>query len=259
MKQSLAWWCYARGSIEPQELVHAAAEIGYEGIELVGQEYWQLIRDYGLTIASINGHASIEDGLNQRENHDRIERELLSNLALAEEWGIPNLICFSGNRGDVPDKEGIEITAEGLRRVAEVAENSGVNLVLELLNSKVDHHDYQCDHTEWGVRVCELVDSPRVKLLYDVYHMQIMEGDIIRTIRENHRYFAHYHTGGNPGRHELDEHQELNYPPIIQAIQATSYDGFLGQEFIPEGDVVASLRAAFELCNVQIVGRHGAR
>ena len=147
IRQSVSWWCFARGEMTPEKLVHAAAEIGYEAVELVGQEHWPLIRQHGLTIASAGGHQSLSDGLNKRENHDRIEREVNANLKLAVEWGIPNLICFSGNRNGLDDATGAEITADGLRRVAKAAEEAGVNLVVELLNSKVDHKDYQCDHT----------------------------------------------------------------------------------------------------------------
>jgi hydroxypyruvate isomerase len=157
-----------------------------------------------------------------------------------------------GNREGLDDQTGAEITAEGLSRVAGVAEEAGVTLVMELLNSKVDHKDYQCERTAWGIEVCQMVNSPRVKLLYDIYHMQIMEGDIIRTIRDHHASFAHYHTAGNPGRHELDETQELYYPPIIRAILATGYQGYLGQEFIPKGDPIAALKQAFDLCNVSL-------
>jgi len=250
IKQSISWWCFARGDLTPEKLVRAAADIGYDAVELVGQEHWQLAKDHGLTIASIGGHHSLTDGLNRRENHDRIEKEIRANLEQAAQWGIPNLICFSGNRNGLDDRTGAEITAEGLRRVAKAAEEAGVNLVVELLNSKVDHKDYQCDHTAWGVQVCEMVGSPRVKLLYDIYHMQIMEGDIIRTIRDHHAYFGHYHTAGNPGRNDMDDTQELNYPPILRAILATGYEGYVGHEFVPKGDPVAALKAAFDLCNV---------
>jgi hydroxypyruvate isomerase len=188
--------------------------------------------------------------LNRRENHARIEREIRAKLELAQQWGVPNLICFSGNRAGIADDIGAQLTAEGLQRVAPYAEAAGVNLVLELLNSKVDHPGYQCDHSAWGLDVVRMVDSPRVKLLYDIYHMQIMEGDIIRTIRQHHAAFAHYHTAGNPGRNDLDDTQELYYPPIVRAIVETGYDGYLGQEFIPKGDPIAALKAAFDLCNV---------
>src|SRR5262249_24071518 len=155
--------------------------------------------------ASIGGHTALTDGMNKRENRARITQELRANLDLAVQWGIPNLICFSGNRNGISDSEGAEITPQTLRHVAPMAEEAGVRLVLELLNSKVDHPDYQCDHTAWGVQVCEAVDSPRVKLLYDIYHMQIMEGDVIRAIQDHDTHFGHYHTAGNPGRHEIDD------------------------------------------------------
>lgn len=252
IKQSASWWCYVRDDMTPEKFVRTVADIGYEAVELVGQIYWPLVKQYGLTIASINGHFSIEEGLNRREHHERIEKELLEKIALAEKWEIPNLIVFSGNRAGLDDRVGVEVTAESLRRVADAAERAGVTLILELLNSKVDHKDYQCDKTSWGVEVCRMVNSPCVKLLYDIYHMQIMEGDIINTIRTYHPYFAHYHTAGNPGRHEIDDTQELNYAPIVRAILTTSYDGYLGQEFIPVGDPVAALKYAFDMCNVTI-------
>ena len=250
LKQSVSWWCFAQAGVEPEQLVRASAEIGYAAIELVGEEHWPVIKDHGLTIAAIGGHQSLTDGLNKRENHDHIEKELSENLGKAVKWGIPNLICFSGNRQGLDDEQGIEITAEGLQRVAKAAEDAGVNLVLELLNSKVDHQDYQCDRTSWGIAVCQRVASPRVKLLYDIYHMQIMEGDIIRTIRQEHAHFGHYHTAGNPGRHDLDHTQELNYPAIVRAIRDTGYEGYLGQEFVPQGEPFAALRAAFAVCDV---------
>ena len=209
-----------------------------------------LVKDHGLAIAATDGHRSIVDGLNRRDQHDRIAHEIEATLDLAEHWGIANLICFSGSRAGIDDRTGAEITAEGFPRVAKSAEEAGVNLVLELLNSKVDHPDYQCDHTAWGLHVCQMVDSPRVKLLYDVYHMQIMEGDIIRTIRDAHPMIGHYHTAGNPGRNDLDEAQELYYPAILRAIAETGYTGYVGHEFIPKGDPVAALKAAFELGDV---------
>jgi hydroxypyruvate isomerase len=250
IKQSIAWWCYARGEMTPEKLVRAAAEIGYDGVEIVPQEHWPLVREHGLTISAHSAHHSIAEGLNRREHHDRIEQELLTHIKLAEQWHIPNLICFSGNRDGLDDQTGAAITAEGLRRVARAAEDAGVMLVLELLNSKINHPDYQCDRTAWGVAVCQMVGSPRVKVLYDIYHMQIMEGDLIRTIQDHHAYFGHYHTAGNPGRNDIDDTQEINYPAVVRAIKATGYDGYLGQEFIPRGDPVAALRDAFERCRI---------
>ena len=250
IKQSIAWWCFVPEKMTPEALLRAAAEIGYEGIDLVPQEYWQMVHDHGLKIAAVVGHSSLTDGLNRRENGARIAKELEANIALAAQWGISNLICFSGNRNGISDAQGAEITAENLRAAAKIAEDAGVTLSVELLNSKVDHPDYQCDKTNWGVQVCKLVDSPRVKLLYDIYHMQIMEGDVIRTIQDNHTYFSHYHTAGNPGRNEIDESQELNYPPIMRASLATGYEGYVAQEFIPKNDPVKSLQSAFDICNV---------
>ncbi len=249
IKQSISWWCYAQRHMTIEQIVHLAKEIGYAAIELVEQEYWQVIKDAGLEIASIAGQASIEEGFNRREHHNHLEQEIRAKIALATQWGIPNLIIFSGNRAGLDDRMGAEITAQGLKRVAYFAEDHGVTLLLEMLNSKVDHLDYQADRTTWGVEVCQIVDSPAVKLLYDIYHMQVMEGDIIRTIHDYHPWFGHYHTAGNPGRHELDERQELQYKPIIQAIAATGYTGYIGQEFIPTGDPEVALRQAFEVCN----------
>jgi len=250
IKQSLTAWSFMQGDMTMEKLVRVASDIGYEAIELVEQEHWQLIKDHGLKIASQKGQDSIEKGFNRREHHEQLEREVRANIALAARWGIPNVIVFSGNREGLDDKVGAEITAQGLKRVAKVAEDAGVTLILELLNSKVDHPDYQSDRTAWGLEVCRMVDSPAVKLLYDIYHMQIMEGDIIRTIRTHHNYFAHYHTAGNPGRHEIDERQELQYKPIMQAIAATGYTGYVGQEFIPTGNVEVALKQAFDICTL---------
>src|SRR5205085_10461340 len=168
IKQSISWWCFAQGDMTIERMVRIAADIGYEAIELVEQEHWQFIKDNGLAIASLRGQSSIEEGFNRREHHDRLEREVRANIALAAQWGIPNVIVFSGNREGLDDRLGAEITAEGLRRVAGIAEEAGVTLVMELLNSKVDHKDYQCDRTAWGAEVCRMVNSPRVKLLYDI-------------------------------------------------------------------------------------------
>lgn len=249
MQQSFAWWCFARPDVTPEQLVKTAVETGYAAAELVDEQYWPLVKDYGLTIASHGAHVTIENGLNRREHHDRIEAEILHNLERAVKWQIPNLICFSGNRDGLDDKQALQHTIEGLRRVAPAAEQAGVTLILELLNSKVDHPDYQCDRSWWGLQVCEQVNSPRVKLLYDIYHMQIMEGDIIHTIRAHHPFFAHYHTAGNPGRQDMDDTQEINYPPIFQAIAETGYTGYIGHEFIPRGDTLLALKHAYNLCS----------
>ncbi len=249
IKQSVAWWCVSGRGVDDTRLLREIRTIGYDAVELIAEEKFAQVQDAGLLIASHGGHRSIESGLNDPREHARIEREIRRNLELAQKYHIPSLIVFSGGRRNgLTDEQGIENTANGLRRVAPDAEAASVTLVLELLNSKADHAGYQCDHTAWGVRVCELVGSPRVKLLYDIYHMQVMEGDIIKTIRDHYAQFGHYHTAGVPGRHEIDETQELYYPPIMQAIRETGFTGYVGQEFLPKGDPVAALRAAYQLC-----------
>ena len=247
IRHSISWWCF-ENRIPPDKLIAGAVELGFDGIDLAGQEHWDAIRDAGLELAAVDGHASIEDGLNKPANHDRIEREILEKLDLAQKYAIQCLICFSGNRYGESDERGIDVTAEGLRRVAKAAEEAGVYLVVELLNSKVDHTNYQCDLTGWGVEVIKRVESPRVKLLYDIYHMQIMEGDLIRTIGENSEHIAHYHTAGNPGRNNLDENQEIYYPAVMAAIRNTGYDGYVGHEFIPLGDPLEALKNALLTC-----------
>lgn len=245
-KATFTWWSFADRGVEAGELIRAAARMGYNGIELAEEEYWPAIADAGLAIASHRGHATIESGLNRVENHDRIERELLDNIELASRWGYPVLICFSGNRDGLSRETGIENTARGLSRVAQAADEAGVTLALELLNSKIDHPDYQCDRTAWGLEVIARVNSPAVRLVYDVYHMQVMEGDVIRTIEAHHDAFAHFHVAGNPGRHEPDHTQELWYPAIYGAIARTGFDGYVGMEFIPRGDPIAALQGALD-------------
>ena len=250
IRQSACFWCFCREGVSVQDLVARAAAIGYESVEMAPPEHWDLIREHGLGMAVIVGHASLADGLNDPANHDRIEDELLTNIDLAAANDIPGLICFSGNRAGRSGEEGRDHTIAGLRRVVGAAEEKGVNLCLELLNSRVDHLDYQCDRTAWGVEVCRAVASPRVKLLYDIYHMQIMEGDLIRTIGDQIEHIAHFHTAGNPGRHDMDETQEICYPPIMRAIAGAEYDGYVGHEFVPRGDPLAALQATHDLCRV---------
>ncbi len=231
-----------------EQFVRAVVDAGYPAIDLVPPDYWSLVLDHGLSISAIAGHQPLEIGLNRVDLHDRLEDEIRASIEHAKRLGTPNVICFSGNREGLDDAKGMEATAAGFTRVAPYAEEAGVTLVLELLNSKVDHPDYQADRTVWGAQVCQMVSSPRVKLLYDIYHMQIIEGDIIRTIRAHHGIIGEYHTAGNPGRHELDEFQEIYYPPILQAIKETGYRGYIAHEFVPKGDPSASLRTAFQQC-----------
>jgi len=247
IKQSVCRWCY--GSIPLDKLAAEAAKIGYKSIELLTPEDFKTVKPFGLTCAMLRC-ASIPDGLNRTENHDRIEQELRRHIDFAAAEGIPNVICMSGNRRGMPDDVGLENCAIGLKRVVGLAEEKKVTICMEGLNSKIDHKDYMYDFTKWGVALVKKVGSPRFRLLYDIYHMQIMEGDVIRTIRENHEFIAHYHTGGVPGRHEIDETQELNYPTIVKAILNTGYTGYLGQEFIPKREPVASLAQGFRICDV---------
>jgi hydroxypyruvate isomerase len=250
-KQSFSWWCFQGRGVEEKELLEAAKKIGYPAVELISEDMFDRVRDMGLAISSHPGHRLAKEGLNDPVHHSEIEDTILDKLELANKYEIPNLIVFSGERRPgLTDEEGIENSAIGLKRVAKAAEDANINLVIELLNSKVDHGGYMCDLTSWGVAVCEKVDSPRVKLLYDIYHMQIMEGDIIRTIQNSHAHFAHYHTAGNPGRRDMDDTQELCYPPILRAIKETGYDGYIAHEFIPKGHPVEALEAAYRLCDV---------
>ena len=257
IKQSFCYPCFMRGEgLTLEALIKEAADIGYAGVELWARakapldEIVDLAAANGMAVPSMSGHDSLPDGLNKRENHDRIEQELLESIELAARLGIPGLICFSGNREGLDDEAGMDIVAEGFDRVKGAAEEKGINLNLELLNSKVNHPDYQCDYTDWGVEVCERVGSPRVKLLYDIYHMQIMEGDLIRTIRDNIDHIGHFHTAGNPDRKDLDEDQEIYYPGVMRAIAATDFDLYVGHEFTPKGDPLKALRTAFEVCDV---------
>ena len=248
LKQSVARWCYSKISID--DLCRQAAEMGLSGIDLVEPEDWPTLRKYGRAPAMTQGKASIPNGFNRKENHDRLEKELQERIKLAAEAKAPNAIAFSGNRRGLSDDEGKDNCIAGLRRVKKIAEDAGVTICLELLNSKVDHKDYQCDHSAWGVDVMKGVDSPRVKLLYDIYHMQIMEGDVIRTIRQNIQYIGHFHTGGVPGRHELDDTQELQWRTVAKAIADLNFTGYFAHEFVPLKDPIASLRQAVELCTV---------
>ena len=249
IKQSLTFWPIRSFAGSP-DFAARVAQIGFVAIEMAPEDRWAAIREAGLANPIVGGHGTLTDGLNRRENHDRIESELRASIRKAAAAGIPSLIVFSGNRRGLPDAEGVEICAEGVRRVIRQAEDEGVTLCMELLNSRVDHADYQCDRTEWGVQLCEAVGSPRFKLLYDIYHMQIMEGDLIRTIRKHIRHIGHFHTAGNPGRHNLDDNQEIHYPAVMRAIADSGYEGYVGHEFGPVGDPWAALRQAYEACNV---------
>jgi hydroxypyruvate isomerase len=246
LRQSFSMWCFANRGVPDEKLLAGAARIGFRGVDLIDEKLWPVARDNGLVIAATSGHGTIENGMNRRENAARIEKEMRENIAKAHEWKIPIVICFSGNRSGISDEAGWAACAETLARLALEATAAGVTLVMELLNSKVDHADYQCDRTAWGVELCRRINSPAVKLLYDIYHMQIMEGDLVRTIRSHHAHIAHFHTAGNPGRGQPDVTQEINYPTVYRAIAKTGYAGFISHEFLPAADPLAALKIAFE-------------
>lgn len=248
IKQSVARWCYGKMSLD--DLCKNAVRMGLKGIDLLDHGDWPTVEKYGLVVAMTPGTVSIPNGWNRKENHEKLERETRENIERAAAAKFPNVIVMSGNRRGMPDEEAKDNCVAGLNRLKAMAEDKGVTLCLELLNSKVDHKDYQCDHTAWGVDVVKRINSPRVKLLYDIYHMQIMEGDIIRTIRENIQYIAHFHTGGVPGRHELDDTQELNWRTVAKAIADLNYQGYFAHEFVPTRDPMQSLEEAVKLCNV---------
>jgi hydroxypyruvate isomerase len=248
LRQSVSRWCYGKLSLE--ELCAASKKIGLSAIDLLDEKEWSVPKQFGLTCAMANGFGSIPKGFNRPDNHDQLVADAERMMPLAAAAGVPNIVCFSGNRAGMSDGEGIANCIAGLKRITPTAERVGVTLCLELLNSKVDHHDYHADHTAWGVQVVKGVGSPRLKLLYDIYHMQIMEGDVVRTIRENAPHIAHYHTGGVPGRNEIDETQELNYRRVAQAIAETGFTGFLAHEFVPKRDPLTSLAQAYAICDV---------
>jgi hydroxypyruvate isomerase len=252
IRHSVCAWCY--GSIPLEDLCKAAQNIGIQSIDLVSPKDFDVIKKYDLTSAMVASNSKewgITRGWNRKEHHAQLIEYFKPMIDATAAAGFTNLICFSGNREGLDDQQGIENCAEGLKKIIGYAEKKKVTLVMELLNSKVDHADYQCDHTAWGVELCKAVGSDRFKLLYDIYHMQIMEGDVIRTIRENQQYIAHYHTGGVPGRNEIDETQELFYPAIMQAVLDTGFKGFVAQEFVPKReDKLASLKQGVQICDV---------
>ncbi len=257
---SVSAWCYGSlfsgskdkpGKMTFEDFCKACAQMGLESVELLGPDQWPAVKKAGLTCAMCNGPDNIPYGWNRVEHHDVLLPKFEKAIPQVAENGFPNIITFSGNRKGMADEEGLENCVKGLKRLVPIAEKHKVTVCMELLNSKRSHKDYMCDHTAWGVEVCKRVGSERLKLLYDIFHMQIMEGDLIDTIRENHQYIAHYHTGGVPGRGEIDDTQEIHYPAVMKAIVATGYKGFVGQEFVPKRpDALASLKQSVLICDV---------
>ena len=259
LNHSVCKWCY--GQISLDELCAEGKKFGLQSVELLEPKQIDTVKKHGMTCALMSFPVAeradgtkvgtITHAWNALENHDVLVSAYEQRIKECADLGIGNLICFSGNRHGLSDDEGLHHCAVGLKRILPTAEKHGITISMELLNSKVDHKDYMCDHTAWGAELCEAIQSDKFKLLYDIYHMQIMEGDVIATIRDNHKYFSHYHTGGVPGRHEIDETQELNYPAIVRAIQDTGYSGFIGQEFLPKrDDKLASLKQGVDICSV---------
>lgn len=257
IKQSVCKWCY--GNIALEDLAKQAKKIGLVGIDLIGAEGWDVLKKYDLISTMCYGDLegksarSLTNGWCDRRFHKDLIIHFTRHIKQVANAGWTNLICFSGNRRDIGDEEGMENCIKGLNKIIPIAEDHGVVLHMELLNSKVDHSDYMCDNSIWGVELCKRLGSNNFKLLYDIYHMQIMEGDIIHTIRENHMYYGHYHTAGVPGRNELDEKQELFYPPIMKAIKDIGFKGYVAQEFIPRDKTnngINSLKKAVEICDV---------
>ncbi|HJZ70758.1 MAG TPA: TIM barrel protein [Vicinamibacterales bacterium] len=249
LRQSVSRWPYQ--AIPLPDFCRACADMGLTAIDLLEEPDWPVVAQYGLVCSmGYAGGGSIRDGLNVIANHDAVVKNFEKSIPRAAQLKVPNVIMFFGNRRGMPDDQAMANCVAGLERVKKIAEDHGVTICVELLNSKVNHPDYQGDRTAFGVAVVKAVNSPRVKLLYDIYHMQIMEGDLVHTIRDNHQYIAHYHTGGVPGRHELDATQEVNWPAVCRAIVDTGFTGYLAHEFVPTRDPITSLREAVALCDV---------
>ena len=259
VNHSVCKWCY--GGISLEDLCVAGKEFGLSSVEIIGPDQKTTLEKHGMTCAMVSSPTvkasdgkkvgTIRRGWNETQYHDVLVEVFEKRIKEANDVGMKNVICFSGNRHGMDDEVGMKNCAEGIRKLMPLCEKLGVTLSMELLNSKKNHKDYMCDRTQWGVELCKLVGSDNFKLLYDIYHMQIMEGDVIATIKKHHNYISHYHTGGVPGRNEIDDTQELYYPAIIKAILETGYTGFIGQEFIPKrADKIASLKQGVTICDV---------
>ncbi len=253
INHSVCWWTY--NFIPLDELCTTVKKIGFKAIDLVGPKDWPTLSKHGINCSMCNGaEISLVNGWNDKQYHAQLIKNYTEHIELVSKAGYKNLICFSGNRNGMDDETGMKNCAEGLKKVMGLAEQKGVTIQIEVFNSKINHKDYMADKSAWAVALCKLIGSENFRILYDIYHMQINEGDVIRTIQDNHHYFGHYHTAGVPGRHEIDESQELYYPAIMKAILATGYKGYVAQEFIPTAnetkDKVAALKKAVRICDV---------
>lgn len=250
INHSACRWCY--GNIALPVLAKNFKDLGMVGMDLVGPSDWKVLKDNGLISTMCNGaEINLTEGFNDPQYHNTLVKNYTDHINYVADAGYTNLICFSGSRRGMENETGLNNCVTGLKKIMALAEKRGVMIHMELLNSRVDHKDYMCDRSDWGVELCKRLGSPNFKLLFDIYHMQIDEGDIIRTIQKNHTYFGHYHTGGVPGRNEIDERQELFYPAIMRAIVATGFKGYVAQEFIPKDkDPMASLKKAIDICDI---------
>jgi len=250
INHSVSPWCYSEYTLD--QLCEISKGIGITGVDLCGPKDWPTLQKHGLYSSMCNGaELGLYDGFNDTKFHDKLIRNYTDMIPLVAKNGYKNLICFSGARRGISDETGWKNCEAGIKKLISLAEKNKLILCMELLNSKIDHKDYQCDRVEWGVELCKRINSENFKLLFDIYHMQIMEGDIVRNITDYHQYLAHFHTGGIPGRHEIDDTQKLYYPAVMRAIVAAGFKGYVGQEFVPkQADKIASLRAAIQICDV---------
>lgn len=252
LRQSFSWWCFENRGVPATRLLKEAKMIGYHGVDLLPERLWDQARDAGLTIVNGSGPRPLEKGFNRREHHAWLQDELSTQLEFAARYQVPMVTVFAGNRKGLSDEEGLTNTVLGLQKVVPLAEQKGITLILELLNSKIDHPDHQCDRTTWAVAVCQLVNSPYLKVLYDIYHMQVQEGNVTQALTTNIAYIGHVHTAGVPGRGNIDETQELYYPAILRALAKAGYRGYIAHEFLPQGEPMAALRRAYEICDIGI-------
>jgi len=250
LKQAVTRGVFGRGKMSMEDMCKKAADMGVTGFDLTGPDDYPILKKYGLVPSMVRGAGSIPDNINNKELHAKLEPLIRESIAAASKAGAPNVILLSGNRKGMSDEEGMANCITFINKVIKQAEDGNVTLCMELLNSKVNHPDYMCDRTAWGVELCKRVNSPRMKLLYDIYHMQIMEGDVIRTIQKNFTYLAHFHTAGNPGRHEMDDTQEMNYKGIAKAIADLNFTGFVAHEYSPTGDAMTSLEKTLTMFEV---------
>jgi hydroxypyruvate isomerase len=250
IKQSICRGCLRKARMDIEQMAATAAKMGILGLDLVSPNDWATVKKHGLVATMVPGAGSIKRGLNDRSMHAQFMEDFRNNIQAASKAGWPNVICMAGDRKDIGDEEGMDNCVLILKEAVKIAEDSDVVICMELLNSKVNHPGYMCDNSTWGFELCRRVDSPGFKMLYDIYHMQIMEGDLIATIKKNIQHIGHFHTAGVPGRHELDENQEIYYPAVMRAIVETGYEGYVAHEYTPVHDPITSLRQAVQVCDV---------